>query len=180
MTEQIKRSRLAANANALIKNRCNSGISWGTNAYPAYSDPAWFADTTAGVNATFQTESFEGGDADINNVINILKYVTGFFSAIRTTRIVIYMSHYSLGQTVVSDQTAVANLIGYASTGNPANEIVYPIGRGSEMDLDQFNAVCDAIWNKYVQMNRNTVATLTNTICHTSCHTSCHTNRGRR
>lgn len=177
MTEEIRRSRMATNANSRIRNRCNSGISWGTNAYPQHSLPDWFGGTTAGSTAAFDASQFEAGEPNAPQAIDVLRYVSNFFGAIRTTRIIIYMSHYSLGQTVVSDQTAVANLSLAAAF---SNNVAMPFGNNSEMDLTVFNQACDAIYNSYVATCRNQTQTLTNTICHTSCHSSCHSNRGRR
>lgn len=179
MTEELRRSRMTANANSLIRNRANSGISWGTNNYPAYSIPDWFAGTTAGSGAAWSNDSW--GDQDktnATNVINALKYVTNLFGSIRNTRIVIYRSHYSLGQKVVSDQTAVANVVAYVPEF--ANNVAMPFANGNEMNLADFDKACEDLWVAYALSTRFTTLTLTNTICHTSCHSSCHSNRGRR
>ncbi|MCY1272365.1 hypothetical protein D9M68_17620 [compost metagenome] len=177
MTEIIRRSRMAANANTLIANPCKAGISWGTNNYPANSDPAWFAGTNAGPDASYTAAQFEAGNPNAQQAIDVLKYVANFFGSIRTTRIVIYRSHYSVGQTLVSDQTAVA-WINYPIAFS--NNVAMGFADGNDMDLDVFNNACNALYNTYYANCRAQVATLTRTICHTSCHSSCHSNRGRR
>lgn len=177
MTEVLTRNRMAVNANSLIRNRCNAGIGWGTNNYPQYSLPEWFAGTNAGSGAAFSAGQFAGGNTNAQQAIDVLKYVANLFGGIRTTRIVIYMSHYSLGQTVVSDQTAVAHTIYSVAF---SNNVAMPFAAGNDMNIDVFNDACNRLYNQYVASARNNVVTLTNTICHTSCHTSCHSSRGRR
>lgn len=179
MTEELRRSRMTANANSLIRNRAISGIAWGTDNHPAYSIPDWFAGTTAGPGAAWSNDSWGSQDkTDANNVIYALKYVTNLFGGVRNTRIVIYMSHYSVGATVVSDQTAVANVVAFVPAF--ANNVAMPFANGNEMNLADFNQACEDLWVAYALSTRFTTLTLTNTICHTSCHSSCHSNRGRR
>lgn len=177
MTEIITRNRLAANANSLITNRCKAGISWGTNNYPANSDPAWFAGTNAGPDAAFGGYQFSAGVANAQQAIDVLKYVSNLFASVRTTRIVIYMSHFSLGQTVVSDNTAVAWINAPAAF---SNNVGMWFASGYDMDLNAFNNSCEAIYSAYLSTCRYQTATYTRTICHTSCHSSCHSSRGRR
>ncbi len=177
MTEIIRRSRLAANANSLITNRCKSGISWGTNNYPENSLVGWFAGTNAGPDAAFAANQFDASATDATQAINVLKHVSNLFAGVRRTRIVIYRTHYSLGSTVDSDQTAVA----WVNSPVPFSA---PVGmsfsNGANMDLNEFNNSCQALYNAYVAACRNSLLTLTNTICHTSCHSNCHAARGRR
>lgn len=179
MTEELRRSRMTANANSLIRNRAISGISWGTNNYPAHSNPSWFAGPTSGPSAAWSNSSWGAKDkTNANDVIGALKYVTNLFGGVRNTRIVIYRSHYSAGATVVSDQTAVANVVAHVPAF--ANNVAMPFANGNEMNLADFNKACEDLYAAYVRSARSTTLTLTNTICHTSCHSSCHSNRGRR
>lgn len=177
MTEVIRRSRLAANANTLITNRCKSGISWGTNNYPAHSIVSWFAGTTAGPSASFAADQFRADSTDATQAADVLRYVSNLFAGVRLTRIIIYRSHDSLGATVVSDQTAVAwvKAPAYFSHNAPMS-----FSKGANMHLNKFDQSCEALYNAYVAACRTTPLKLTNTICHTSCHGNCHTARGRR
>lgn len=177
MTEVIRRSRLAANANTLITNRCKSGISWGTNNHPAHSIVSWFAGTTAGPSAFFAANQFGAGSTDATQAAGLLRYMSNLFAGVRLTRIIIYRSHDTLGATVVSDQTAVAwvKYPAYFSGNVPMS-----FSKGATMYLNKFDQSCRALYNAYVAACRTTPLTLTNTICHTSCHGNCHTARGRR
>lgn len=175
MTEVITRNRLAANFNARIRDRCNSGISWGTNNYPANSIPSWFANTTAGLAHTLSAGSFNSGAANAQQAKDVFRYVANFFGGIRLVRIQITLS----GQGVIADDTAVANTVydvGDFASGAPMAQLA----NGIDMDLNSLNANLDELYNRYVAFARSNPLLLANTICHVSCHTNCHCARGRR
>jgi len=179
MTEQITRNRLAVQANSRIRDRCNSGISWGTNSYPANSLSWWFGGTTAGRGESLSRDSFNAGDTDASQVVERLRSFANIFAAIRRTRIVIYRTHHQLGSEVIYDGTAVAHTA--YSVGAFANGVpVSAVRNGVTMDLGMLNDSIDELYSAYVSNCRNTTLDLTNTVCHSSCHSNCHTARGRR
>lgn len=178
MAEVITRNRMAVNANSILKNNMNSGISWGTNNYPANSIPGWFAGTTAGVDFTATVAHFQAGKPSASQTVAVLRNIANVFGGVRTTRIVIYYNNNGNLQ-VQYDGTAVANTIyGVGDFASQAN--LGGLGVNTPLSLNMFNAACLALWNVYVANCRNQVLTLTNTVCHTSCHVSCHSSRGRR
>lgn len=178
MTEVITRNRLAANANAIMVNNMNSGISWGTNNYPANSNPGWFAGTNGGVAFAAAAGHFQAGVPSPSQTVAALRAIANNFGGIRTTRIVIYMATDGAA-TPIYDGTAVANTI-YGVGDFAAQANLSMVAQNTDMDLNVYNTACNALWSAYVANCRNQVLTLTNTICHTSCHTSCHSSRGRR
>ncbi|MNZ21805.1 hypothetical protein D3C78_388860 [compost metagenome] len=180
MTEQITRNRLAVNANARIRDRCNSGISWGTNNYPAYSNPGWFAGTTGGLGHTLSAGSFSAGNPSASQAKAVFRYFANLFGGIKWVRILIYRSHYSLGSELIYDGQAIANTI-YGSADYGSAAPLASLRDDVEMNLDVLNANLDELWNYYVAYCRSgNTMNLQNTICHTSCHVNCHCSRGRR
>lgn len=173
-------------ANVLIRDKCNSGISWGTNSYPANSLVGWFGGTTAGKTTT---PSIAGSEVNAANIVAGLTAFAAAFSSIRRTRIVIYrsMNGYNPARGNVNswhawtetlyDGTAIANLA-YDTTGASPGSHVVTAGRVAV--LGSVDAVCNNLYNDYVANSRNVTATLTNTVCHYSCHSNCHDSRGRR
>lgn len=179
MTEVLTRNRMATQANARIRDRCNSGITWGTNSYPANALVGWFGGTTAGITTSMSRNNFTAGEPDPAQAAAALRTFANNFARIRRTRIVIYRTHYQLGSTVDYDGTAVAHTA--TSAGAFANNVpVSGLRPGVEMDINTLNASIDELYNAYVASARNTTLTLTNTICHSSCHSNCHSARGRR
>lgn len=178
MTEVIRRSRLAANANSILSNNMNAGIAWGTNNIPPNGLASWFGGTTAGHGALFAASQFTAGEPQAKQAQDVLRYVANAFSGIRTCRVLIYRTHYSLGSQLISDTTAVGNTVYGVDFASAAN--LGGLTEGTNMDLAVFNAACNALKARYDAVCRNSPLTLTNTICHTSCHTSCHSSRGRR
>lgn len=179
MTEQITRNRVAIQANSRIRDRCNSGISWGTDNYPANSLAGWFGGTTAGLGESLSRDSFNAGDTDASQVVDRLRSFANVFAAIRRTRIVIYRTHYQLGNEVIYDGTAVAHTaypVGAFADGVP----VSAVRNGVTMDLGALNESIDELYTAYASNCRTTTLDLTHTVCHSSCHGNCHCARGRR
>lgn len=179
MTEVLTRNRVAAEGNARIRNRCNSGISWGTNAYPANSNPGWFAGSTAGRGEALAAGNFSGGTPSASQAKATLKWFANIFGAIRLTRILIYRTHYQVGSQLIYDGTAVAHTI-YGVGDFAAAAPMASLRDDTDMDLGVVQASADELWNYYVAYCRSSPLTLQNTICHTSCHSNCHCARGRR
>lgn len=179
MTEVITRNRLAVNAHGRIRDRCNSGISWGTNNYPANSLVGWFAGTTAGLPHALSAANFAAGIPNATQAKAVFRDFANLFGGIRNTRIVIYRSHYQLGSQVIYDGTAIANT-NYKVGNFAAQSPMASLRDNVEMDLATLNVNLDELWNYYVANCRSAAQTLTNTICHTSCHGNCHCARGRR
>lgn len=182
MTEILTRNRLAVAANSRIRDRCNSGISWGSNNYPANSLPGWFGGSSSGLNASLSAGSFQAGEPDAAQTAARLRSFANQFAAIRLMRIVIYRSKSGYSNNtadVIYDGTAVAHSA--YSVGAFANTVAMSkLHAGVELDITDLNSSVDELWNAYVANARSSALTRTNTVCHSSCHSSCHASRGRR
>lgn len=179
MAEVITRNRVAVEANARIRNRCNSGISWGTNNYPAGSNPGWFAGDTNGRGEALAAGNFSAGVPGAANAKAVLRWFANIFGGIRAMRILIYRTHYQLGNQLIYDGTAVAHSI-YGVGDFASAAPLAPLNKNIALDLSDLQASCDELWNYYVAYCRNSAVTVSNVICHTSCHSNCHCARGRR
>ena len=123
--------------------------------------------------------SFAAGRPNATQAKAALRNFANLFGGIRSTRILIYRSHYQVGSQLIYDGTAVANTnykVGDFAAASPMTTLRDNV----EMDLNVLNANLDELWNYYVAYCRNSSQTLSNTICHTSCHGNCHCARGRR
>lgn len=179
MADIITRNRLAFEANARIRNRCNSGISWGTNNYPAGSNTGWFAGDTNGRGEVLSLGNFTAGQPGVAQAKAVFRWFANVFGGIRLMRILIYRSHYQVGTELIYDGTAVAHTI-YGVGDFAANAPLSTLNPGYELDLSNVSASCDELWNYYYAYCRASAITVSNTICHTSCHSNCHCARGRR
>ncbi len=181
----ITRQMVADQANAVIRNNANAGISWGTNSFPAGALAGWFGGTTAGRADALGAGNIAAGNLSASNVSAVLRNFTNQFAAIRRTRIVVYYARnwgedyrYS-ALDVQYDGTAIAHTAYPA--GSPGNNASLPgLSAGANASWSNLAAGINNLWAQYNEMCRNTTLTLTNTICHSSCHDNCHCNRGRR
>lgn len=161
--------------NALVKNRANSGILWGTNAMPSYALADWFGGTTAGMTAEpSEAELGAPGDVSAKKVRDGLYNCALLYSRIRLARVLVYMT----GAGYVVDSTAMAHLAAqYQSV------IVPPSLPGAQEETDlSYTALQAYVEKLWTQLNaqRNISVLLQNTVCHSSCHGSCHGSRNRR
>jgi hypothetical protein len=175
MTEILTRNRLAFECNVRIRDRINSGISWGTNNYPANSIPGWFANTNAGLAHTLSAGNFTGGASHAQQAKDMFRYIAQSMSGIRLVRIQIHRT----GQGLIQDDTAVANTI--YGTGDFASAAhLGSMVNGATMHIWGVSNDLDDLYNRYHQTARVNPLLLSNTICHVSCHVNCHCARGRR
>lgn len=183
MTDASKASAVAL-ANSWLHANANSGISWGTDNYPAGSLAGWFGGGVAGVGG-MDIGSFTSGNANAGSLAAALRAFTNTFARIRRVRIVIYYANNSgedfvnAFNTVQYDGTAFANTA--YSAGDIAAGVSLPgLGANQNLSYANLNQACSNLWTSYYNNCRNTTLTLTNTVCHSSCHDNCHCARGRR
>ena len=182
----ITKASAANTVNVLIRDKCNAGITWGTNNYPANAEPSWFAGPNTGINNTLTeaADTFNGAVTG-KSLTDIINYFTGFFAAIRLMRIVIYyntngkLSAIYDGTTVANINPSVVSGAMAAGVGDAAPPM---LTAGTIVDLSDFEGYCDRMYAKYASKCRagSAPVTITKTVCHSSCHSSCHTSRGRR
>jgi hypothetical protein len=182
--------------NVLVFNRIAQGITWGTNNYPAGSNPGWFAFPNSGpperVIASNLTTNWEAVSAQ--NAMNSVSYLIGFWGGIVKTRIVIYKSanghagsnSWYAHTLTVSDQTAVACLDvgtvpGLYGAYPVTTQLAPPPSRGTPARLSDYQSFATRMTDRFLNLTRNGNAwQLNNTICHSSCHSNCHGSRNRR
>ncbi|MNU61457.1 hypothetical protein D3C71_506640 [compost metagenome] len=181
----ITRQHVADLANSYMRNQANSGISWGSNAYPSGSLAGWFAGPTSGQSAALSAANFSAGPASASQVAAVLRSFNNNFAYIRRTRIVIYFAnntgedYVNAFNTVQYDGTAIAFTAYHA--GDIGSGVALPgIAQGSDMSYNGVANACNNLYQRYLAVCRNTTITLTNTVCHSSCHDNCHCARGRR
>ncbi|MNB72853.1 hypothetical protein D3C87_1193800 [compost metagenome] len=179
MAEVITRNRIAYEANVRIRDRCNSGISWGTNSYPGGSNPGWFAGDTNGRPEALSAANFVAGVPNASQAKAVLRWFANVFGGIRLTRILIYRSHYVVGLELIYDGTAMANTI-YGVGDFAAAAPLGTLYGQAPLDMSNIQSNCDELWNYYYAYCRASAIQVSNTICHTSCHSNCHCARGRR
>ena len=180
MSDIIERSDVAGAANARIRARANSGISWGSNSYPVGSNAAWFAGPTTGVPTAMTASDIPAGETSANSTKVALRAFANLFGGVRLVRIATYKSHYIHGNVLQADGIGVANTVYQVNFANITTAPLTSITNMEEMRLDGLNLACEELYSCYLEISRNTPLVLTNTFCHTSCHSNCHCARGRR
>lgn len=165
----------------------NSGISWGTNAYPfGEFDGGYFGGDTNGRGITIDGNNLGGSGATIGaaNIYNTLVAETATYTNIRNLRALLFVdggggntgSRPSPGY--IYDNTAVAHFTaGYRQDiGSPNRSDVSGSNNITASGLETFFDTLRATYNA----NRGNTVQVQINVCHASCHSSCHSSRGRR
>lgn len=171
-----------------VRATANSGISWGTNAYPF---PEWtygsiFGGTTAGKAIEVSGANLGGTGALIvaDTVYNVLIAETTRYTRIRLITAQLFVSGGGGNRGTrptpgtVYNQTAVAHLTSAYQVGVSA-------GRSDVYVNNTITrAGAEAMFNNmrtaYTNVRNSSAGTFVTTVCHASCHSSCHNSRGRR
>ena len=171
-----------------VQATANSGISWGTNAYPF---PEWtygsiFGGTTAGKAIEVNGGSLGGNGALIvaNTVYNVLIAETVRYTRIRLITAQLFVSGGG-GNTgsrptpgTVYNATAVAHLTSaYQVSVSADRNNVYA---GNTITRAGAEAMFNNMRTAYTNVRNSSAGTFVTTVCHASCHSSCHSSRGRR
>lgn len=174
----LTRERASGIVSFLMRAHTGSNISWYPGAYPANSNPGWFAGSRLGQEVDMAWPGVPNGEPSASDFAARMRAYANIFGGVRMTRIVIYYST-SAGLTVQYDGTAVASTI--YNVGDYGSQVPLPgIANGADITEENIQACTYNMMNYYTAYCRNQTQTLTNTVCHTSCHTSCHSSRGRR
>ena len=165
----------------------NSGISWGTNAYPfaEWTYGAEFGGTTAGktIGITGSNIDAVGNVINAANIYNTLLAETATYTNIRNLRALLFVDGGG-GNTgtrgtpgYIFDVTAKAhfNTAYRQSIGAGASDVV----SGSTATAAGLETYFDNLRTSYNTARANTI-TLQVNVCHASCHNACHGSRGRR
>jgi hypothetical protein len=164
----------------------NSGISWGTNAYPfGEFDGNYFGGDTNGRGIGINGNSLGGTGAVVNGttIYNTLVNETYAYTRLRNLRAQLNVTGGG-GNTgsrgspgIVYDNTAKANMnTNYLAGISPANGGVASTALITSAGLEQY---FNNLRSSYAAVRDSTVLVTIN-VCHASCHSSCHSSRGRR
>lgn len=165
----------------------NSGISWGTNAYPfGEFDGGYFGGDTGGRGISINGGSINavGDTITAANIYNTLVAETATYTNIRNLRALLFVdggggntgSRGSPGY--IYDGTAVAHMnTNYRQgIGSPNGSDVSGGNNITAAGLEGFFDTLRATYNA----NRGNTTEVQINVCHASCHSSCHGSRGRR
>lgn len=166
----------------------NSGITWGTNAYPfpeMSTAAAEFGGTTAGkaIGITGSSVGTAGNLINAANIYNTLLNETATYTNIRNLRAILFVNGTG-GNTgsrptagTVFDTTAPAyfNTTYRQTIGAGASNVV----SGNTITATGLETFFNNLRTVYNMARANTVTIQVN-VCHASCHSSCHSSRGRR
>ena len=163
----------------------DSGISWGTNAYPFGEFPgSEFGGSTSGRPIGISGGNIGSGVITAANIYNTLVNETNQYTSIRNLRALLFVEGDG-GNTgsqptpgYIYDQTSVAYMNGnyLQNIGSPGNAGVTSGNVVSSANLESF---FDTFRSSYNNTRVSTVTIQVN-VCHASCHSSCHGSRGRR
>ena len=177
----------------------NSGIAWGTNAYPFSLDTPeaaeWtyggeFGGTTAGkaIGITGPNIDAVGNVINAANIYNTLLNETATYTNIRNLQAILFITgdgntagngthvgRATKGIIFNTTSPAYFTTAYLQSIGAGASDVV----SGSTATATGLETFFDNLRASYNSAAANTITIQVN-VCHSSCHTSCHNSRGRR
>lgn len=189
LTNPVSKQNIVDRFADYVVATANSGISWGTNAYPfAECDfGGIFGGTTGGKGIEINGGSIgagPNGEITAQNIYDTLIAETYRYTRIRLIRCLLFVnggggnngSRPTPGY--VYDATAVANLnTNYLQGVSSGRDDVYASNVISAGGLE---LMFDSMRANYNSARGTSAGTWTTTVCHASCHSNCHSSRGRR
>jgi hypothetical protein len=188
LTDPISAQNVVNRFADYVRGAANSGISWGTNAYPFGEfgvNAGIFGGDTNGKPIEINGNNLGGvgAIANANTVYNVLIAETTRYTRIRNLQAVLFVDGGG-GNTgsrptpgVVYNQTAVAHLnSGYqVNVGADRNNVF----AGNVMTRGGTATMFNNMRAAYNSIRSSAIYSQVN-VCHASCHSSCHNSRGRR
>ena len=190
LTEPIQRQNIVDRFADYVRATANSGISWGTNAWP-FGEFGGYAGIFGGDTGGKGIE-IDGNSIAVNansemvaqNIYDTLITETYRYTRIRYMRAVLFVDGGG-GNTgsrptpgVVYDATAVANLnTNYLQGVSAGRDDVYA---GNQISAGGLEVMMSNMRAAYNGARGNSAGTWQVNVCHASCHSSCHSSRGRR
>lgn len=188
--------------NTQVKNRANSGISWGSNSKPAnggygaiqniYNDV--FRGHTSGVNATVSTSGFSG-NVRFSAINTAVLAAAVKFTVIRKVSV---NMRYKYNEAVIHHRSGgrgggsrssskgpdkyrnIYNGVkyGHLKSSYQATRVNDPSGavaglKNGAISRSAVETYMDKVWAS-VSTIRETTVSVHHVVCHTSCHNSCH------
>lgn len=193
LTDPINKQNIVDRFADYVVGSGNSGISWGTNAWPF---PEWtpysteFGGDTNGKGIEINGDSIgtnASGEITAQNIYDTLITETYRYTKIRNVRARLNVTGAG-GNTgsrptagIVYDQTAVAFLNDNYRVGVSSNR--HDVYANNTVTAYGLEVMFGSMRDNYNWARGQTVAAAgewTVNVCHASCHSSCHSSRGRR
>jgi hypothetical protein len=188
LTDNISRQNIVNRFADYVRGAANSGISWGTNAWPFNEFSAIsfvMGGTTAGKPIEISGDSMGAANtiANAQTVYNVLIDETTRYTRIRLMRALLFVAGGG-GNTgsrptpgYIFDGTAVTHLNANYQQGVSANR--FDVFAGNVMRRTGTAQMFDSMRAAY-NVRRGQVQTFQVDVCHASCHNNCHNSRARR
>ncbi len=189
LTDPITKQNIVDRFAEYVRDTANSGISWGTNAYPfgEFAQGYIFGGGTGGKGIEINGGSIGtngNGEITAQNIYDTLIGESYRYTKIRLMRAVLVVDGAG-GNTgsrptagVVYDQTAVAFLNdNYLQGISAGRDNVYA---GNTVTAGGLEVMFSNMRNAYNYHRGQNAGTFQTNVCHASCHSSCHSSRGRR
>ena len=189
LTNPITQQNIVDRFAEYVRDTANSGISWGTNAYPfgEFTYGYIFGGDTGGKGIQINGGSIGtngNGEITAQNIYDTLIGETYRYTKIRYMRAVLVVDGGG-GNTgsrptagVVYDQTAVAYMNdNYLQGCSAGRDDVYA---GNVVTAGGLEVMFSNMRNSYNYHRSVNAGTFQTNVCHASCHSSCHSSRGRR
>lgn len=190
LTDNINAPNVVSRFADYVRGAANSGISWGTNAYPftEFSQYAGiFGGDTNGKPLEISAYNLEGPSKAIisaQSVYNVLIAETTRYTRIRNIRALLFVlgtggntgSRPNPGYIYIN--TAVAHLnSGYQVNVSADRNNVFA---GNTMTRAGTAAMFNNMRAAYNNIRAVSAGDFQVNVCHASCHSNCHNSRGRR
>jgi hypothetical protein len=188
LTDPISAQNVVNRFADYVRGAANSGISWGTNAWPFGEfgpNAGIFGGDTNGKPIEINGGSLGGvgAIAVAQTTYNVLIAETTRYTRIRLLRAVLFVDGGG-GNTgsrptpgVVYDQTAVAHLNSGYQVGVSADR--NNVFAGNIMTRGGTAAMFNNMRTAYNNVRNSSIYSQVN-VCHASCHSNCHSSRSRR
>lgn len=189
LTDNINTQNVVNRFADYVRGAANSGISWGTNAYPfgEFSQYAYiFGGTTAGKTIEISGGSIAptGTTISAQQVYNVLIAETTRYTRIRLINAQLFVLGGG-GNTgsrptpgLVYNVTAVAHLTSTYQVGVSADR--NNVFAGNVMTRGGTATMFSNMRAAYNNIRGQSAGSFRVNVCHASCHSNCHNSRGRR
>ena len=187
LTNPINPQNIVDRYSAYVTATANSGISWGTNAFPfGEFNGAEFGGTTGGrgIGISGGNIASVGSIISASGIYNTLVTETATYTNIRNLRALLFVDGEggNIGSRptpgYVYDWTAVAHMnTNYRQgIGSPSGS---NLGAGNVITAGGLETFFDTLRSAY-NSARAATHTIQVNVCHAACHNACHSSRSRR
>lgn len=189
LTNPINKQNVVDRFADYVVATANSGISWGTNAYPfaEWSHAGIFGGGTGGKGIEINGDSIGtngAGEITAQNIYDTLIQESSRYARIRkiTAQLFVDGGGGNTGSRptpgTVYNETAVAHLTSSYNQSLSADRS--DVSGSNTITLNGLQSMFNNMRSAYSSARENNAGTWVTSVCHASCHSSCHSSRGRR